>query len=299
MTKFIRRFIANPVALIRIAAILILLPISLKAQDTLSFLSSEKKVTALCNKIWKSKDDTSRLAANTAFLEEYQSILSQPSAFDYPFDSLTGISRLRSDDGKIRITTWDVPLMDGSLRYFGFMETKDGQLVRLQESSSKPMEWNNQIVNYNQWYGAVYYKLITLHNHKEVFYTLLGWDGNDAGSNMKIIDILSLGSDGRPQFGKPVFKSGAEIRNRVVVEYSENANVLLRYDYQSLMLKKGKRVKEKKAWMIVTDRLVPQMPTMEGIHKFYVPAGDTYDAYIFIKGFWTFVEDVKVANKTR
>jgi hypothetical protein len=222
--------------------------------------------------------------------------LSNPSAINYPFDSLTGISRLRSDDGKIRITTWNVPLLDGTFRYYGFIETRDGHLYTLQESTREPLEWRNQILPYNQWYGAVYYKLITSRNHNESVYTLLGWDGNDLNSNIKMIDILSFNSNGEPEFGKAIFKNGTDIKNRIVIEYSEKANALLRYDYQSLMLKKGNRIKEKKSWMIVTDRLVPMMPNMEGLRKFYVPSGDTYDAYLFIKGFWTFVENVTVAN---
>ena len=90
--------------------------VSLKAQDRLSFNSYEDTLITLGNKIWKMKDDSSRLSANTVFLEKYKVVLSLPAAFAYPFDSLSGISRLRSDDGKIRITTWNVPLKKGTFR---------------------------------------------------------------------------------------------------------------------------------------------------------------------------------------
>jgi len=269
---------------------------SLKAQDIASFRLYEDTLSALCNKFWKMKDDSSKLAANTVFLRKYQSVLSLPPAFNYPFDSLSGISKLRSDDSKLRITTWNVPLKNGTFRYFGFVEVNDGHIFILQESADRPLGWENKILTSENWYGAVYYKLISLKFNNQEYYTLLGWDGNNNNSNLKIIDILTFDSSGIPCFGKAIFKTAEGIKNRIVIEYAEKANILLRYDYQSIMIQKGSRIKEKKSWMIVTDRLVPMMPTMEGIRKFYVPSGDMYDAYLFDKGFWTFVENVAVSS---
>ena len=268
------------------------------AQDTIAFHSLEDTLSRIFNKIYKLKDDSSRIVASTVFFEKFKSALSLQSAFNYPFDSLTGISRMRSDDGKIRVITWNVPLNNGSSRYQGFVAVKEGGIFELKESSALPADWNNKILPSDSWYGAVYYKLITTRYNKETFYTLLGWDGNNESSNIKVIDIISLNEHGIPCFGKPIFKTREGIRNRIVIEYAEKASVLLRYDYQSLMIPRGKKVKYKKVWLIVTDRLIPMTPAMEGLRKYYVPSGDTYDAFLFDKGFWTFVEDIMVGNSS-
>jgi len=284
----------NKRAIVGIA--ILALGITLKAQNTIPFSVYEDTLTTLCRKIWKAKDDSSRLAANAIFLEKYKSTLSLHSAFNHPFDSLSGISKLKSGDGKIRISTWNVPLNNGTFRYYGFIEVNDGHLYILRENDSRPADWENRLISYDNWYGAVYYKLITVYYNKEVYYTLLGWDGNNNNSNFKMIDILIFNNSGIPGFGKAIFKTPDGTRNRVVIEYSEKSSALLRYDYQTLIIQKRNGTREKKAWMIVTDKLIPMLPTMQGIRKYYVPSGDTYDAYIFNEGFWNFVENVKVAN---
>lgn len=271
---------------------------SIKAQDTIVFRPLEDSLSHMCNTIFKIKNDSDRLKANALFLEKFRKVLYLPDAFNYPFDSITGISKLKSDDGRIRVITWNVPVNSGSSRYFGFVEVNKGGIFEFQESLASAGEWNNKILPYSNWYGAIYYKLITTKYRKETYYTLLGWNGNNEISNIKLIDVLYFDKSGSPCFGKPIFKTREGLRNRVVIEFAEKASVLLRYDYQALMIPKGKRIKYKNAWMIVTDRLIPMTAAMEGIRKYYVPAGDTYDAYLFNKGFWSFVEDIMVGNRS-
>jgi hypothetical protein len=271
---------------------------SIKAQDTIIFRPLEDSLSHLCNTIYKIKNDSDRLKANAVFLEKFRHVLDLPAAFNYPFDSITGISKLKSDDGRIRVVSWNVPLNNGSFRYFGFVEVNEGKIFELQESLESAKEWSNKILPSGNWYGALYFKLITNKYRKETYYTLLGWDGNNEVSNIKLIDVLYFDQYGSPFFGKPIFKTREGLRNRVVIEFAENAIVLLRYDYQTLKIPKGKRIKYRKAWMIVTDRLLPMTAAMEGIRKYYVPAGDTYDAYLFNKGYWSFVEDIMVGNSS-
>jgi hypothetical protein len=44
--------------------------------------------------------------------------------------------------------------------------------------------------------------------------------------------------------------------------------------------------------------MAPMDPSMEGIRKYYVATGDTYDGYIFRNGYWTLVENIEVSNKS-
>jgi len=128
-------------------------------------------------------------------------------------------------------------------------------------------------------------------------YTLLGWDGFTSESNRKIIDIIRFDPSGKVTFGKPIFKTEKGIRSRIIYEFSEKANMLLRYDYQTILIEKRKKIKRVNSWLIVMDRLIPMDPSMEGFRKFYVPAGDAYDGFIFKDGYWVFVENIEVSNK--
>lgn len=260
-------------------------------QDSLSELSS---------KIWKQKSDSNRLQSNYVFFKKFQSFLEKSSSFGIPLDSINGITRVASDDGKFRIFTWNVPISDGSNRYFGFIQFRRDSLkvIPLKSNEKDWDDFNTRQLTPENWYGAIYYKLIEVEINKQKAYTLLGWDGYTANSNRKLIDIITLDNNGNVAFGMPVFKTEKGIKTRVVIEYAEKASMLLRYDYQSVLVEKKKKIRKEDAWIIVMDRMVPMDPSMEGFRKYYVPTGNTYDGYIFKNGFWTLVENIEVANKS-
>jgi hypothetical protein len=260
-------------------------------QDSLSKLSSQ---------IWKQKSDSSRLQANTYFFTTFQSVLKKSSS-DLALDSIKGITRVESNDGKFRIYTWNVPISDGTNKYFGIIQFKfDSSIViPLQSNVNDPAGFDTKQISPEKWYGAIYYKLIEVEINNQKAYTLLGWDGFTSNSNRKFIDIISPDINGRVVFGMPVFKTDKGIKTRVILEYAEKANMLLRYDFQSILVEKKKKIKKEDAWIIVMDRMVPMDPSMEGSRKYYVPTGNTYDGYIFKNGYWTLVENIEVANKPK
>lgn len=259
-------------------------------QDSLSKLSSG---------IWKQKTDSSRLQANADFLKKFQSVL-ETSSSDIALDSISGITRVASQNGQFRIFTWNVPISDGTNKYFGFIQFRiDSSIViPLQSNTNDSVGFDTKQLSSKKWYGAIYYKLVEVDINRQKAYTLLGWDGYTANSNRKFIDIIYLDKNGDIVFGMPVFKTDKGIKTRVVLEYAEKASMLLRYDFQSIMVEKKKKLRKEDAWLIVMDRMVPMDPSMEGARKYYVPAGDTYDGYIFRNGFWTLVENIEVTNKS-
>jgi hypothetical protein len=261
-------------------------------QDSLSTLSS---------RIWKQKPDSNRLKANEIFYKEFQSVLESNSSTRIPLDSIQGITRVASDDNKLRVFTWNVPLDNGTNKYFGFIQLNFDSLkiIPLRSAENDPDDFENKQITSHKWYGAIYYKLIEVKIGEQKAYTLLGWDGYTPNSNRKLIDIMTVDATGKIVFGMPVFKTDKGIKSRVVKEYAEKANMVLRYDYQALMIKKGKRVKKENAWLIVMDHLVPMDPSMKGIQKYYVASGEIYDGYIFRNGYWTLVEDIDVVNREK
>jgi len=191
-----------------------------------------------------------------------------------------------SDNSKLRIFTWNVPVSNGTNKYFGFIQlTNDSiKVIPLRSSGSDPVDFESKQLTPQTWYGALYYKLIEVNIGGQTAYTLLGWDGYSTTSNRKLIDVLEIDKAGNIFFGMPVFKTETGIKSRVVKEYAEKANMLLRYDYQAIMVKKRNKIKKEETWLIIMDRLVPMDPSMKGIPKYYVASGDTYDGYIFRNG---------------
>lgn len=269
------------------------------AQSVTNTSGIEDSLSKLSSLIWKQKTDSGRLQANYLFFKKFQSVLEPGSSITIPFDSIQGITRVASDDGKFRVFTWNVPMTDGTNKYFGFIQFKfdSSVVIPLQSNANDLDDFDTKQLTPQKWYGAIYYKLIEVEISGQKIYTLLGWDGFTSNSNRKFIDIISHDKNGNIVFGMPVFKTEKGIKTRVIFEYAEKANMVLRYDYQSIMIEKRKKIRKENAWLIVMDRMVPMDPSMEGFRKYYVPTGDTYDGYIFRNGYWTLVENVDVANK--
>jgi len=259
-------------------------------RDSLSKLSSI---------IWKQKTDSGRLAANDIFLLKLQSVLKSKSPVSLTLDSIKGITIAISDDKKLRIFTWNLPLSDGSNKYFGFIQFTTDSIILVPLKSNQVLggDFTQAQLTPEKWYGAIYYKIVQVQIAGKQIYTLLGWDGCTQTLNRKLIDILSFTASGGFVFGMPVFKTDAGIKSRVIFEYAEKATMLMRYDYQSIMVQKRKRLVKENAWLIVVDRLIPMDPSMKGMRNYYVPAGDTYDGFLFKNGYWVLVEDIEVANK--
>jgi len=204
-----------------------------------------------------------------------------------------------SADGKFRLFTWNVPISDGTNKYFGFIQftTDSLMLIPLHSTETEPSGFDTKQLNPQTWYGALYYKLVEIEIGGQKAYTLLGWDGYTPNSNRKLIDIISFDKGGGIIFGMPVFKTDKGIKTRVVMEYAEKANMLLRYDYQAIMVQKKKKIRKENTWLIVMDHMVPMDLSMEGNRTYYVPSGDTYDGFVFRDGYWVLVENIDVMNK--
>ncbi|HOW30830.1 MAG TPA: hypothetical protein PLP88_04630 [Bacteroidales bacterium] len=258
----------------------------------------EDSLQRMSERVWQQKDDASMIACSADFSKAFQQVLALPGSFDYPFDSIKGIGKLTSDDKRFRIFTWNIHESSGRFSYFGIVMTggPNPRIYVLSYSKNKPAIVKNQALTPSDWYGALYYKIIPCKIGKQTVYLLLGWDGIDNHSNSKLIEVLSFSPDGSPLFGMPVFHTAKGVVPRVVIEYAEDASLVLRYDYQTLLVPKGKGVKRKQMWMIVTDHLVPLDARFEGQYEYYVPVGNTYDAFIFRKGKWLFAEGVEANN---
>ena len=234
--------------------------------------------------------DSSELVRNDAQIRVgsiIDSLLSLPLGWEYPFDTIRYISALRAPDEAFRIITWNVPQEDGSYIFYGRIRMKNdgknaGKTILLKDESAKITKAGTKQIGPEEWFGALYYQIVRTKHKKSVYYTLLGWDGNTAFSNKKLLDVLVFQPNGAVKFGAPIFDDTKRVRFRMFFEHAERAVMSLRY--------------QEKTGLIIFDHLAPSQPSLEGQYEFYAPDFTT-DAFKFEKGQWVYIKNYEARNE--
>lgn len=239
-----------------------------------SIRNYEYQLEGLSYNIINSKDKVERITSCYYFIQTLKKALSIPNSFDYDFNSIKTVSAIRSEDERFRLFSWNLLLDSGKYMYFGAiqMNNEDSlELYGLYDSS----EYNKDII-YGQfdnkhWMGALIYQMHHYKYKKKDYYITFGWDGQDARTNRKVVDVLWFDEKGKPQFGEEIFDFDGDLQARMIFDFNDKAAMLLRYD------------KDEDA--IVFANLVPINPQMVGMYENYVPDG-TYDYLKLEKGIW-------------
>lgn len=281
---------------------------TIKTTAQQSFSLYEDSLVRLAKEIQTGRDDFNKLNASDRFYNLLNTALQEHNSFYYPFDSLKSISKLTSDDERVRIFTWVVSKNDGTYEYGGILQVrqkkgKSSSIFKLEDHSSEIENPENQVLGCSNWYGALYYRLIENSYNDHTWYTLLGWDGNNPLSRKKLIEVLTLSPSGKPVFGASIFARFPRKCKRIIFEYSANTSMTLNYSKQMIdvRVKKGKkRLTEKEVHeMLVFDRLAPMSKSVEGVYQFYYPETNVLDGFIFDKGHWNFAREVDARNDLR
>ena len=226
-----------------------------------------------------------KIEINNKILNYFREALKDEESFYYPFFDLEHVGIISSDDERLRIITWNLPYNDRTHKYFGFIQyKKNRRSYDVYELNDKSLEIKNPeqaILNNKNWYGALYYQIITNKYKGTEYYTLLGADLNDLFTKKKIIEILYFNDDDQPVFGKQVFKNKTYPVSRVIFEFNGQTNMTLTFD------------KEKE--MIVFDHLSPSRPSLKGQFEFYGP-DFSYDGLKFERGIWNSYTDIDVRD---
>lgn len=268
-----------------IITLLAFVSVNLFAQKT-DFSSYESELKVLAKQIVYGKNDSEKLDAHKAFLETWDFVLDDPKSMRYSFDSLTTLFPiLTSDDKKLRIINWHIPLDNNVNQYHAIVQYFDNkkkyQVKYLEPMLGEVKSANSLKLINNQWIGALYYQLSSFIKGSKTYYLLLGWDGNDEFSNKKIIDVLSISSKSLV-FGAPIFRYKKQRLHRFILEYKEDAAVSVKY------YKKNKH--------IIFPNLIPINDDLEGLYDFYVPDG-SINAFELINGSFKFKENVENPQK--
>ena len=231
-----------------------------------------------------------RQAACDTFLTVLKNHISTPQGYDDPLKSVTNMMRLVQED-EFRIYTWQMP--DSTFKYvkFGLVaaKTKKGIVVtELHDNSRMLMEPEFKKLKADNWYGAIYYKIIPTGKKRNTTYTLLGF-APDETINRKIVDVISVDNRGRPQFGDKVFhfdefmdKTYRKAPMRIVLSYGGKYAASVRWN------------EEKE--MIVMDHLSPPDPKLKGVYSTYGP-DMSYDGLVWEKDWWHLEKEVKFNSR--
>jgi hypothetical protein len=255
------------------------------SQESTSLSKGENELEVLLTSLRNAEGNSEKKERNTLFKTKMEEVLKIEGAISYPFSRLKSVGFIDSPDKLVRIINWNVEQDDQSQKYYCFIlrndeRKKEVQLIELTKGTDVMALRPSEILQSNQWYGALYYQIIPFEKGNRDMYTLLGWDGLSTTSNMKLIDVLYF-SGNQAKLGSPVFKVGSETFKRLFFEHSEKTTMSLRYDA--------------KYDRILMDHLSPESPNLVGHYAYYVP-DLSYDAFVLKNGKWYLKEDVVAVN---
>ena len=240
-------------------------------------------VLSLFDKMRFSEDGSKMLAA--AKLEAmFSEFYADPAKFEYELDSIPFLGHLSSWDGAVRMLCWNLALATGEFKYHCILRhrpTKETVTVTVFQDTKSWDRIERKTVRPNKWYGALYYKILANRYRGKSYYTLIGWDGNDAITNRKVVDALVM-QGSTVMLGANMFTTENRPAFRLIYKYANDATMALNYD--------------KKEKMIVMDHLAPEDSRYTGQYQFYGP-DFTYDGLKFDKGKWLLKKDLFPANR--
>lgn len=277
----------KPVLLIILTAIALQLQAqTFSAAELKDLKLRQDSLKKLAFKIVNDENTAVRFRSDSSFTRIMVRALLKKNSFHFPFDSLVSISRMYSDDSVFRIFTWQVVKDDNYCRQRGFiqMKTNDGSLKLfplrdVSEFTSAPVD---TIANNLGWIGAVYYRIVTKEHAGKKYYTLFGYDENNARTTKKWMDVLWFDESGTPVFGlQNAFSYAADSIpkppvNRFLLEYKKDGRARVQYDEE--------------AGLIIYDHLVSE--TNEPQKKYtLIPDGD-YEGFEWKNGQWLHIDKV-------
>ncbi len=236
-----------------------------------------EQIDSLANlflKIENTNFDKEKIEINKYLIDYFKEFLKTNESFTADYSNIKKLSTLISDDKILKIYTWNLAFYDGSFQYFGFLQYKTGNKINIYFLDDKKFKAGNQTRLYqsnSEWYGAIYYEIITKKWNSITYYTLIGYDAADFLVNRKVIEVLYFDRKNIPIFGKKMFKINRTHTGRLIFEYADRATMILRFNA--------------KQDCIILDHLAPAEPKFLNMYQYYGP-DFSYDALYFKGGKW-------------
>lgn len=269
----------------------------LSIDETNQFKAYEDSLKKIQLRMFHSKKESNRFSANKDFIALFNKVLENEKSLNFPFDSLKEISRLISPDKKFRIITWNMLKEDETHVFFGFLQVNNTKTIKkglfkketlnqyeffsLVDKSMGVTNPELYVGEPSKWFGMLYYEII---KSDDDFYTLFGWDGNNKITQRKFIDVLYFKPDGKPVFGKDVFKIPGKFAKRLMFEYASEVAMSIKYNSSRKQ--------------IIYSHLAPNTddPTLQNQYQYYGPDG-SYDALYMKKGHWNYEPAIDIRKE--
>lgn len=251
--------------------------------DTLNLPELEAKLAKLADSMRTAIPMELRFEFGLEFARTLLGALNKEGATRYPFETLgSKIHIHQSPDGQFRLFNWLVAPGNHIKRYYGLIQTKQGDVFPLTNVSERvESDYFRKTADPQNWYGAEYYRILESETGGLKYYILFGLNTHGVYSNKKLLDVLYF-EEGKPFFGLPVFQLGnhaqriSGMQTRVLWEYKKDALFHLNYD-------PGLK-------MIVFDRLVSLVNDPNRKNTFG-PSGQTQGLRRESNGTWSFVPE--------
>ncbi|MCS6934301.1 MAG: hypothetical protein NZM35_04010 [Chitinophagales bacterium] len=262
---------------------------SIAAKDLQKIKRIEDTLARLCETMTYDSVLANRQQACYQLIPTLVRALNTDNSFYYPFDSLITVSRIYPSDSSFRIFTWQLVLPGGRFRYYGFIQMRSTKLKMfpLHDRSDTMVYHPQWILTNENWYGCLYYNIITQYINRQPVYTLFGYEAADLVTRRKLMEILTFNEQGKPVFGAPLIyvhvqadsfrNERKDTFNRYFIEYKYNAPTVFNYDPE--------------LQMVVFDHVAPPNEKARGATFSYVPDG-TYEGFLWKSNRWNWVERV-------
>ncbi len=190
------------------------------------------------------------------FTELFEKKLSTPDSFKDEMKDIQWVSKMYSLDTSVRVITYQIQVAEDRFKSFGFLQESNGTLIKLNAVNAE-LEDDIEYLDLDpqNWYGALYYNIIESEIDGTTYYLLFGYDGYSKYDRRKLVDVLYKNEEEEWTFGSEIFevqKEGerADVKKRILIEYSADSNVTL--NFQSGLD------------MIVHDHLIRRIGSMPG-----------------------------------
>jgi len=269
-----------------ITYVLILISAVVYGQENTLLSDAEYRLSVKLEALRAEKDPKAQQRINAELKNELEKTFELDGVMDYPFTRLRSMGTIKSDDNLVRLFNWNIENTDLTHTYYCYVvhnntKKRKIEVTELIDNSIMLPARPDDILTADNWYGALYYSIVAKKRKGKTLYTLLGWDGNTASSNIKLMDVLYFAGS-KPKLGYSLFKNEEGTHKRLYFEHKEQAVMTMRYEAERNM--------------IIYDHLSPESPALKGFYSYYVP-DMSYDAYEYVNDYWMYRADIISTNK--
>ena len=217
--------------------------------------------------------------ANQAFSTLFEEWINSEAFNEDDLETIQWLSVKKPEDESFILITWQLEVEEKRSKYFGYL-VYDDTIIPLKDTEyTDDLEYD--VLSADEWAGALYYNIFTVTKEEKNYYVLFGYNSYKGYEHRKIADVLTFNS-GVPVFGNELFKKQEPgergiIKNRLVLDYSSDANVTLNYNPG--------------LGMIVYDHLIPRMGRIAGQGPTMLPDG-SYVGYQWDGQFFNYIDKI-------